>query len=80
MRQRSSTFEAQLKAIRTGTFTVTAKSTVTKADVATFTVKIVPFQSGGKTSDQETNDVSRPVAYLMTETPSPFKDDEKKTA
>lgn len=76
----SSTFEAQLKAVRTGTFTVTAKSTVTKETVATFTVQIVPFQSGGKASSQETNEVSRPVAYLMTETPSPFKDDEKKTA
>ena len=76
----SSTFEAQLKAVRTGTFTVTAKSTVTKETLATFTVQIVPFQSGGKASSQETNEVSRPVAYLMTETPSPFKDDEKKTA
>lgn len=76
----SSTFEAQLKAVRTGTFTVTAKSTVTKEALATFTVQIVPFQSGGKASSQETNEVSRPVAYLMTETPSPFKDDEKKTA
>lgn len=28
----SSTFEAQLKAVRTGTFTVTAKSTVTERD------------------------------------------------
>lgn len=76
----SSTFEAQLKAVRTGTFTVTAKSTVTKEILATFTVQVVPFQSGGKASSQETNEVSRPVAYLMTETPSPFKDDEKKTA
>ena len=76
----SSTFEAQLKAVRTGTFTVTAKSTVTKETLATFMVQIVPFQSGGKASSQETNEVSRPVAYLMTETPSPFKDDEKKTA
>lgn len=78
----SSTYEAQLKAVRTGTFTVTAKSTVTKQTLATFTVKVVPFQSGngGTTSTQDTDDVSRPVAYLMTETPSPFKDDEKKTA
>ena len=41
----SSTYEAQLKTLRTGTFTVTATSLVTKQKLATFTVKIVPYQS-----------------------------------
>lgn len=41
----ASTFEAQLNAVRTGTFTVSVSSTVTKEVLSTFTVTIIPYQS-----------------------------------
>ncbi len=43
----TSSYEMQLTTTRTGTFTVTAVSTVTKEPVATFKVTVVPYQSGG---------------------------------
>ena len=43
----SSSYEMQLTTTRTGIFTVTAASTVTKEAVATFTVEVIPYQSGG---------------------------------
>lgn len=43
----SSSYEMQLTTTRTGTFTVTAASTVTKEAVAIFKVEVIPYQSGG---------------------------------
>lgn len=47
----ASSFEMQLSTTKTGIFTVTATSTITKQPVATFTVEVIPYQSGaaGKT-------------------------------
>ena len=58
----SSTFEAQLSTVRTGTFTVTATSTATKQTVVTFTVTVDPFQSGERADALQADAVS--VAWL----------------
>lgn len=59
----SSTFEMQLTTSRTGTFTVTATSTVTKEAVATFKVNVIPYQSGGRQTTPN-GATSNEVAYV----------------
>lgn len=64
----ASTFEMQLITAKTGTFTVTATSTVTKEAVATFKVTVVPYQSGGKGKEAQNTIPDDTVVYLpMTE-------------
>lgn len=51
----SSSYEMQLTTTRTGSFTVTATSTVTKEPVATFAVTVIPYQSGGTGASEQPN-------------------------
>ncbi len=78
----ASTFEAQLKAQRTGTFTVTAASSVTKEVLATFTVTIIPYQSSAGGGGGETRGTSGgpETAYLGGILGNPFEEERKKAA
>lgn len=78
----SSTFEAQLKAVKTGKFTVTAASTVTKEVLTTFTVTVIPYQSanGSENTHPEATSMDHVVAYLGGGLQEPFREDKKKTA
>lgn len=74
----SSTFEAQLKTVRTGTFTITATSTVTKEVLITFRVEVIPYQSTNRGAD--TASEGRQAAYLGGIPQTPFSEEKKKTA
>lgn len=74
----SSTFEAQLKAMRTGTFTVTATSTVTKEELAVFTVTILPYQSSSGEGGAQTASAGPEVAYLGGILSDSFLEEKKK--
>ncbi len=60
----SSTFEMQLTAAKTGTFTITAVSTVTKQPVSTFKVTIIPYQSDSRTPQETPEQTPNEVVYL----------------
>lgn len=63
----SSTFEMQLTAAKTGTFTITAVSTVTKQAVSTFKVTIIPYQSNSQAPQPDTEQTANDVAILPVE-------------
>lgn len=77
----SSTFEMQLTAAKTGTFTVTAVSTVTKQAVSTFKVTIIPYQSNSRTPQENTEQMPEEVVYLPAEAGCRFgrEEDEPET-
>lgn len=74
----SSTFEVQLKAVKTGTFTVTAVSTATKNIMAAFTVTITPYQSGSRGGGVAVDPI--PTAYLSIGMENPFHEEKRKSA
>lgn len=74
----SSTFEAQLSTVRTGTFTVTATSTATKQAVVTFTVTVDPFQSGEDADNFRRDAV--PIAWIGDGQRVSLPEERKRTA
>lgn len=63
----SSSFEMQLTTTKTGTFTVTATSTSTKEAIATFTVEVIPYQSGGTGNTDAGNQRTSQTMALLPE-------------
>ena len=74
----ASTFEARLKPVKTGTFTVSATSTATKEVLATFKVTVIPFQAKDNgTAANHMSDITLPDVALLAETTYMLKKEQK---
>lgn len=71
----ASTYELQLITQRTGTFTLTATSKVTKEVVSAFTVTVVPYQAG--TQKRTTSAQSEMFYYYQGENTSEIRNEEE---
>ena len=67
-----------MKPVKTGTFTVSATSTVTKEVLATFKVTVIPFQAKDNgTAANHMSDITLPDVALLAETTYMLKKEQK---